>query len=87
MTMTRKWSLLAAVLIAAILVAGWMLLISPKRSEAADLKVQTAAQQADNARLTQKLEVLKAQQADLPQQQALLATMEDPIPRTRHCRA
>ena len=37
MTETRKWSAGAVVLIVAIVAAGWFLLVSPKRSDAADL--------------------------------------------------
>ena len=32
MSVTRKWSLMAAVLVVAIVAAGWFLLVSPKRS-------------------------------------------------------
>lgn len=80
MTVTRKWSLLAAVLVLAILAAGWFLLIAPKRSEAADLESQTVSQEQANQRLVQQLQVLKAQQAELPQQRAKLATMRQQVP-------
>lgn len=80
MSVTRKWSLMAAVLALAILAAGWFLLVSPKRSEAAGLREQTVTQQDANARLVQQLEVLKAQQAELPQQRARLAVMRTQIP-------
>ena len=80
MTATRKWSLLSAVLAVAIFVAGWFLLIGPKRSEAAGLREQTVTQQDENARLLQQLAVLKAQQAELPQQRAKLAVMQTQIP-------
>ena len=66
MSVTRKWSLLAAVLVLAIVAAGWFLLISPKRGEAAALRADTVTQEEANQRLLQQLEVLKAQQADLP---------------------
>lgn len=80
MSVTRKWSLLAALLALVVLAAGWFLLVSPKRSEAAGLREQTASQQDANARLVQQLEVLKAQQAELPQQRAKLAVMRTQIP-------
>ncbi|HET7736644.1 MAG TPA: type 4a pilus biogenesis protein PilO [Nocardioidaceae bacterium] len=80
MSVTRKWSLLAAVLALAILVAGWFLLIAPKRSEASGLREQAATQQDANARLLQQLAVLKAQQAELPEQRAKLAVMRTQIP-------
>lgn len=80
MSVTRKWSLLAAVLVLAILAAGWFLLIAPKRSEASGLRAQAATQQDANARLLQQLAVLKAQQAELPEQRAKLAVMRTQIP-------
>jgi Tfp pilus assembly protein PilO len=80
MSMTRKWSLLTAVLIAAVFVASWFLLISPKRSEAADLKSQAQTQSEANATLVQKLAELKAQQEDLPAQRARLAVFRTQIP-------
>lgn len=80
MSMTRKWSLLAAVLIVAVFVAGWFLLIAPKRSEAADLQDKAQTQSQANALLVQKLAQLKAQQADLPAQRAKLAVFRTQIP-------
>lgn len=80
MSVTRKWSLLAALLSLAILAAGWFLLVAPKRTEAAGLRDQTMSQQDANARLLQQLSVLKAQQAELPQQRAKLAVMRTQIP-------
>jgi type IV pilus assembly protein PilO len=80
MTMTRKWSALAVVAALAILAAGWFLLISPKRGEAADLHDKAAAQDQENARLQQKLSILIAQQKNLPQQRAKLAEFRVHIP-------
>ncbi len=80
MSVTRKWSFLAAVLVVAIVAAGWFLLITPKRSEAAGLRSKAVSQDEANDRLTQQLEVLKAQQADLPKQRALLANIRTQIP-------
>lgn len=80
MSETRKWSLMAGVLVAAVLAAGWFLLIAPKRTEAAGLREQTVTQEDANARLVQKLAVLKAQQAELPEKRAELAVMREQIP-------
>jgi type IV pilus assembly protein PilO len=80
MTDTRKWSAAAVVLIVAIFAAGWFLLVSPKRSDASELKAQTATQESANVALQQKLEELKAQQADLPRQRARLAQIGVKIP-------
>jgi type IV pilus assembly protein PilO len=80
MSVTRKWSLLALLLVVAVFAAGWFLLIAPKRSEAADLKRQTVSQEDANSRLEQKIQVLMAQQEDLPRQRARLAVIRDQIP-------
>jgi Tfp pilus assembly protein PilO len=80
MSMTRKWSLLAAALVVAIMAASWFLLISPKRGEAADLRSKSAAQEQANQLLQQKLEQLKAQAVDLPKQKAQLALIRKQIP-------
>lgn len=80
MSVTRKWSLLAVVLVLAILAAGWFLLVAPKRSEAADLRSQTQQQDDANSQLLADLEQLKQQQADLPKKQAELAVMRKQIP-------
>jgi Tfp pilus assembly protein PilO len=80
MTATRKWSALAALLVAAIFAASWFLLIAPKRSEAAGLRANKAEQDATNQRLVQQLEVLKAQAQDLPKQEAFLAQIRRQVP-------
>jgi type IV pilus assembly protein PilO len=80
MTLTRKWSLMAAVLVAAIFAASWFLLIAPKRSEAAQLRTETVSQEDANERLVQQLAVLKAQQADLPEQRATLEVLKTQVP-------
>lgn len=80
MSMTRRWSLLAALLIAGILAASWFLLVSPKRSEAADLHDQAVQQAASNVALVQQLNQLKAESLDLPKQQAKLAVYRTRIP-------
>lgn len=80
MTVTRKWSLMATLLVVAIFVASWFLLIAPRRSHAADLRSQAAAQDAANSRLQQKIAQLQAQALDLPRQQARLAAVKVKIP-------
>lgn len=78
--MTRRWSLLTSVLIVGILAASWFLLVSPKRTEASELRVQATEQQASNDALVQQLTVLKAQSLDLPKQKAQLAVLGKQIP-------
>jgi Tfp pilus assembly protein PilO len=71
-----------AALAVLLLLAGWFLLVSPKRAEADDLNQQAARQAADNVATQAKIKVLKAQAANLPQQQAKLATIRLHIPTT-----
>ena len=80
MSMTRRWSLLTAVLIVGILAASWFLLVAPKRSQASELRGKATEQQATNAGLVLKLNELKAQSLDLPKQKAQLAVMRKQIP-------
>ncbi len=76
----RQWSLLTAVGCLALLAAGWFLLISPKREEAAQLRTDAQAQQDQVRALQGKLSMLRSQQKDLPRQQALLRTAATQIP-------
>ena len=81
MTDTRKWSALAAVLVVAIFAAGWFLLISPKRGDAAELREQGGhARRRPTPGSSEQITMLQAQQKDLPQQQAQLAAMRTQIP-------
>ena len=72
--------MLTAVVIVAILAASWFLLVSPKRSDAAELRSQATKQQASNDALVQQLRELKAQSLDLPKQKAQLAIFAKEIP-------
>jgi Tfp pilus assembly protein PilO len=82
MTRTRRWAVGTALLVLLIMLAGWLLLVSPKRSEADDVRAQAAAQEAKNAELTSQISQLQAQQKQLPQQEAKLATIREQIPQT-----
>jgi len=77
---TKQWSALTALIAVLILLAGWFLLISPKRSNAADLRSQASEKEASNAQLVTELSALKAQAKDLPAQQAKLAAVAAKIP-------
>ncbi|MDP9395551.1 MAG: type 4a pilus biogenesis protein PilO, partial [Actinomycetota bacterium] len=59
MTKTRTWAAAGAAAMVVVLLAGWFLLISPKRGEAQDLRDQTTTQQAANGMLLTKLKQLK----------------------------
>ncbi|MDQ1620415.1 MAG: hypothetical protein QOE19_2984 [Actinomycetota bacterium] len=80
MTQARRWSLLAAVTAVAVLAAGWFLLLSPKRGEAAELRTQTAASEQANLQLRSKLEQLKALAPELPKREAEFAAIRRQIP-------
>ena len=80
MTETRKWTVGAAVVAVAILVAGWFLLIAPKRAEVSELEGQVVSQEAANSQAQTQLAVLKQQNKDLPEKQAELAALQTQIP-------
>lgn len=76
----KQWVALTLVGALAIMAAGWALLISPKRSEANDLRAQAAEQASANAMLTTQIDVLKAKSQKLPTEQARLASVAAKIP-------
>jgi Tfp pilus assembly protein PilO len=78
----KKWVAGTAALAVLLLVGGWFFLVSPKRSEAADLRDQAASASRNNDSLSVQLARLKAQAKDLPKQQAALAAVAAKIPGT-----
>jgi type IV pilus assembly protein PilO len=80
--MDKLRQFIALTVVGAIVLAagGWFLLISPKRSEAADLKAQAATQEATNGGLRTQITMLKAQAKALPAKQAQLAAVAAKIP-------
>jgi len=80
MTKSRQWAIGTALAVVLVLIAGVMLLVQPRRSEAASLNEQTTSQQASNVALQAKIVTLKAQQQDLPRQQARLAQIRGQLP-------
>lgn len=76
----KQWVLLTGLLAVLILVGGWIMLISPTRTEAAELREQTAAQLSANALKTSELEVLEQQARELPDKAAQLARVTAKIP-------
>ncbi len=76
----KQWVVLAVVAVLVVLAGGWFLLITPKRSEAADIRTQAGQQLSANSVLQTQLSVLKAQAKDLPRQQAKLAAVAVKIP-------
>jgi type IV pilus assembly protein PilO len=69
-----------AVIVLLTLLAGWFLLVSPKKASAADLRTQTASQESQNLTLAAQVATLKEQKAGLPLQEAKLATIRQRIP-------
>ncbi len=82
MTRIRKWTLGTAAVSLFILLVSWFFLVSPKKSEAADVKSQTEAQISSNQQLRTRLDILVAQSAKLPDQQARLAAIRQHLPET-----
>lgn len=80
MRTVKYWVAGAAALVVVVAAAGWFLLISPRYSHAADLRSQAQEQEDANAALSKKVERLKQDEAKLPAQQALLATVQQRIP-------
>lgn len=76
----KQWVALTVVGALGIMALGWFMLVSPKRSEAADLRSQTASQLSANALLQTQIEVLKAKASELPKEQATLAAIAAKIP-------
>ncbi|TAL24988.1 MAG: hypothetical protein EPN99_02135 [Frankiales bacterium] len=76
----KQWVALTLVGCLGIMAAGWFLMVSPKRSEAAEVRAAAIAQESTNQGLRTKLEVLKAQAKDLPKKQADLARVAAKIP-------
>ena len=80
MDKVKQWVALSVLGSLALLAGGWFLLVSPKKSEAAEVEAQVAAQVATNQSLSVELEVLKAKAQDLPKKQADLAKVAAKIP-------
>ncbi len=76
----KQWVSLTAVGVIAVMAAGWFLLVSPKRGEAATVRAQVASQESANAALQTQLGMLRAQAKTLPAQQAKLALVAAKIP-------
>ena len=80
MTKAQKWTALTAVAVLAIVAAGWLLLVSPKRSEAAELRSQRQSQDQQNELLRTQIARLVEQSKDLPEQQSTLKGIRRQLP-------
>jgi Tfp pilus assembly protein PilO len=76
----KQWVALTAVGCLAVLAAGWFLLVSPKRGDAAAIRDEVSSQNSTNSGLQTQLAMLKAQAKTLPAQQAKLALVAAKIP-------
>ncbi|HUR51637.1 MAG TPA: type 4a pilus biogenesis protein PilO [Mycobacteriales bacterium] len=76
----KQWVALTAVGVLAVMAAGWFLLISPKRTEAALVRDEVTSQEGINQGLQTQLAMLKQQAKTLPAQQAKLARVATKIP-------
>lgn len=82
MSKSRTWTLATALVVLAVFALGWFTLISPKRSEAAELRASAESAVAQNIITEAKIRQLKLQQKDLPQQQAQIAAINQQLPAT-----
>lgn len=78
----RLWLPVGIVATALIAIVGWMLLVSPLRSETSDIKAQTATTTTQVDALRKQIATLQAQQADLPTFQAELGAAQAALPNT-----
>ena len=77
---SQLWITGTALVCVVIVLAGWFLLIAPKRAEAADLRDQTASAAQVNDQLELRIAQLKADFAELPQRKAELAAIKHAMP-------
>jgi Tfp pilus assembly protein PilO len=80
MSKTRLWLLLTVPAVLLVLIAGWFAVVSPKRADAGALREQTSGIESNLGTLRLTLADLKRKQAELPAQQAALATLQQKIP-------
>ncbi|MBL8928725.1 MAG: hypothetical protein JNL54_01250 [Kineosporiaceae bacterium] len=77
---TSQWAATTALLCVALVAMSWLLLISPRRAEAAEIREQAASRRAQNDALQLKVAQLRAQFADLGKSRAELAEIQAQIP-------
>jgi type IV pilus assembly protein PilO len=77
---TSRWVAATAALCALLLVASWMLLIGPRRAEAADIAAQRLAQDDQNVTTRQRIAQLKVDFAQLDEHRAELAEIAQEMP-------
>ena len=80
MTRSRLWNVGTVLVVLVIVAAGWLLVVSPKRTDASTLRAQAVAAVAQNQQVEGKIRELKLQQQQLPAQQAQIAAINQQIP-------
>ena len=80
MAKVQRWAALGVAAVLAVLALGWVLLVGPQRSAAAELRATAEQQRQANARARTALSVLEAQARDLPEQRARLQKIMTQIP-------
>jgi len=79
-TRTARWSALTGLVCVVVLVATWFVLVSPRRSQAADLDDQRTSAEARNTTLEAEIAALQRQYAELPELREQLATIRRQMP-------
>lgn len=79
-TKMRPWVAGGAAVVVLVIAAGWFLLVSPKRSEAATVRAQATTQEAANATLRGQIAQLQAQAKGLVAKQAALQAVDRRVP-------
>ncbi len=78
----RKWRLLGIAAAILLLVGAWFALISPTLQKAEALETETAGQIAASEQLESRISLLKKQSEELPEQEAILAEIQQQMPPT-----
>lgn len=76
----RLWYVVAAVVAFVVLIAGWFLLVSPAKTNAAEITDQTAQVQSNNLMTQQKIVQLQSQSKEVPALEAQVAAVRNKIP-------
>lgn len=77
---TSRWTAVTALLCVALMAAAWLLLISPRRAEAADIRAQAESRRSQNDALQLEVAQLRAQFAELGKSRAELAQIQAQMP-------
>jgi Tfp pilus assembly protein PilO len=76
----RFWRILGVAVALVVVAAGWFALVSPARSDARELRVQTEMQEQQTQQLRSRISLLQKQNEEIPAQQAILASVQRKMP-------